>query len=191
MSKIHVLGCDPAFSNFGLAHAIVDVDTLEIEVLALDLIETEKDKNKTIRRSSDDLKRARLIYEGFVKASEGKAVIFSEVPSGTQSARASWALGIAMGILSAAPIPLIQLTPNEIKISTAGKNATKREMIDWAAELHPKAPWLTQKRKGQIALLNKNEHLADAVAAIHCGIESEQFRQVLEMHRALAAVKVG
>lgn len=188
MSKIHVLGCDPAFANFGMAHAVVDINTLEVEIVELELVQTEKSKAKTIRRSSDDLKRAEELYKRFVQGCGDKAVIFSEIPSGTQSARASWTLGIALGVLAASPIPLIQLTPTEIKIKTVGsKSASKQDMIDWAVFQHPKANWLTRKFKGKIELVKKNEHLADAVAAIHCGIESEQFQQVVAMHRMLAS----
>ncbi|CAN8142705.1 conserved hypothetical protein [uncultured Thiomicrorhabdus sp.] len=186
MGKINVLGCDPAFKNFGMAHATVDTETLEVEILSLELIETEKDSAKTIRRSSDDLRRAQGLYLGFTRGAKEKSVIFSEIPSGTQSARASWALGIALGVLSASPTPLIQLSPNEVKLASAGKNASKAEMIDWAYKLHPNANWLTRKLKGKVVLVNKNEHLADAVAAIYAGIESEQFRQVIEMHRSLS-----
>ena len=44
-------------------------------------------------------------------------------------------------------------------------------------EKHPKAPWLRRKQSGQDVLVNKNEHLADAVAAIHTGMQTDQFRR--------------
>ena len=76
------------------------------------------------------------------------------------------------------------MTPTEVKLAGAGKKtATKEEMINWAASQYPKANWLYQKRNGVKCLVNKNEHLADAVAAIHAGIQSETFKQLLSFQR--------
>lgn len=52
-------------------------------------------------------------------------------------------------------------------------------------EKHPKAPWLRRKQSGQDVLVNKNEHLADAVAAIHTGMQTDQFRQVRDVLKSL------
>jgi Holliday junction resolvasome RuvABC endonuclease subunit len=185
--KISVLGCDPAFANFGIVYAEVDIENLDIQVQRMHLVQTTKTKNKQIRKSSDDIKRARELHKAFNDATDSKAIVFSEIPSGTQSATASWGLGIAVGVLASCPIPIVQLTPNEVKIRTAGKNASKREMIDWAVAQHPDAGWLTRKYKGEIELLNSNEHLADAIAVIHCGIESDQFLQMVELYKHAAA----
>ncbi|HAJ4688302.1 TPA: hypothetical protein HLV25_25800, partial [Escherichia coli] len=82
--------------------------------------------------------------------------------------------------------PLIQVTPNEIKHFVGNKLTTsKEEIIQWATKKHPKAPWLRRKQSGQDVLVNKNEHLADAVAAIHTGMQTDQFRQVRDVLKSL------
>ncbi|EPR3716191.1 hypothetical protein ACU47R_004886, partial [Shigella sonnei] len=40
-------------------------------------------------------------------------------------------------------------------------------------------------QSGQDVLVNKNEHLADAVAAIHTGMQTDQFRQVRDVLKSL------
>ncbi|EPY0084352.1 hypothetical protein ACW66H_003979, partial [Shigella sonnei] len=62
---------------------------------------------------------------------------------------------------------------------------SKEEIIQWATKKHSKAPWLRRKQSGQDVLVNKNEHLADAVAAIHTGMQTDQFRQVRDVLKSL------
>lgn len=85
--------------------------------------------------------------------------------------------GICIGIISAIQLPLIQVTPAEVKMVTGHKNATKAQMIDWAVTNYPHDQWLTQKRNGVVTYVGKNEHLADALAAVHAGIDTDQFQQ--------------
>ncbi|EBQ7137082.1 hypothetical protein AIY46_24595, partial [Salmonella enterica] len=78
--------------------------------------------------------------------------------------------------------PLIQVTPNEIKHYVGNKLTTsKEEIIQWATQKQPNAPWLRRKQSGKEVLVNKNEHLADAVASIYTGMQTDQFRQVRDV----------
>lgn len=185
--KINVVGFDAAFANFGIAHATVDLDTHDVEVEHLNLIETKADKSKTVRKNSDDMRRASLVHKAMLEACEGKAVAFAEVPTGSQSARASWSLGIAVGLLAACPLRIIELSPSEVKLNSVGiKTATKQEMIDWAVREYPNANWLMRKSKGVMVPKNANEHLADAVAVIRAGVQNPQFQQLMELMKAVA-----
>ena len=56
-------------------------------------------------------------------------------------------------------------------------------MINWAFDKHPDVNWITKKRKGSLRLTNANEHLADAIAVIYAGIQSDQFKQLRNLHR--------
>ncbi len=119
---------------------------------------------------------------------EGCAVAISEVPSGAQSARAAFMLGSVVGVLASCPVPLIQVSPIEVKKATVGKKtASKQEMIDWAVARYPDLPWLRRKSRGELVLVNKNEHLADAVATLHCGVQSVQFAQLRALMNSAAA----
>ena len=186
--EIRIVGFDPAFANWGIAHAMFNMQSGQITVDDLVLIQTETSKHKDVRKNSDDLRRSRELNRAILSNTEGVSVIFSEVPTGTQSARASWTLGIAVGVLGAVHTPIIQLQPTEVKLATVGtKTASKQEMIEWAMAMHPDAPWIMRKSKGKMVPLNSNEHLADAVEVLYAGVQSDQFYQ---MRALLAGLKV-
>ena len=73
------------------------------------------------------------------------------------------------------------MQPNETKLATVGtRTASKAEMISWATDLYPKAPWIKRGAKFTLA----NEHLADALAVGHAGVKTDQFSQLLAMRNA-------
>lgn len=87
--------------------------------------------------------------------------------------------GVCMGVLAGIGIPMIQVTPDEVKRAGAGKKtASKAEMIHWAVHQYPDASWLRQKRNGVMELLMKNEHLADAVAAVRAGMATDEYKRM-------------
>lgn len=185
--KMNIVGVDPSLRNFGIVNAILDTDTMTFEVTGMDLIESEDNakKAKTVRKNSDDIRRAKLLHKGFMLACQGASFAFVEVPVGSQSARAMASYGICCGVLAACPIAMIQVTPTEVKMAGTGiRSATKGEMIDAAVAAHPKAPWLRRKLKGEMTMLASNEHLADALFAIKAGIETNEFRSAVSMFRS-------
>ena len=175
MGLIRVAGIDPSLRNTGLA--IMDVhqkDGSFYNLVDLHLFSTAPSKNKTQRKSSADYQAAAEIAAGLRRAlaKHGVQVVFAEVPSGTQSARASFALGICMGIIASVEPQPIEVTPMQTKIHSIGiKTATKDEMIDWAVEKYPHAPWL---RRGD-RILKSNEHLADAIGVVHAGLMTPEW----------------
>ena len=186
--KAKVIGVDPALRNFGIVHAELDLFTMKFEVTGMRLVQSEDDakKAKTVRKNSDDLRRARLLHSGFMDACKDAQFAFVEVPVGSQSARAMASYGICVGVIVACPIALIQVTPKEVKMAGFGKaSATKDEMIESAVKEYPDAPWLYRKSKGSLVLLNDNEHLADALFAIKAGINTDEFKQATAMFASL------
>lgn len=185
MSKVKILGIDPALSNMGLAIAEYDLLTGQLEMKELRLIQTEGTKVKQVRKNSDDLERARQMHDGLQDAAKNCWMAVAEIPTGTQSARGAMSNGIALGVLASCPIPLIQVQPTEVKVSTVGvKTATKGEMIEWAMRKYPALNWLMRKSKGQMVPMNDNEHLADAVAIIETGLKTDQFKQAMALFEA-------
>lgn len=188
MSLIRIVGIDPALRNFGFAQATLNTETLEYTIDNLMLVESENEAGKVVRKNSDDLRRATDLYQGLIKACKGATFAIAEVPVGSQSARAMASYGMCVGVLAACPIPLIQVMPSEVKMAAVGsKTAGKEEMIEWAMAKHPAAPWLMRKLKGRLVPMNDNEHLADAIAAIEAGIQTNQFYQAMAMYRSMAA----
>jgi Holliday junction resolvasome RuvABC endonuclease subunit len=183
-----IVSVDPSLRNFGIVVADLDIDTMKFKIADMRLVESEDNakKAKTVRKNSDDLRRAKLLHDGFVEACKGANMAFVEVPVGSQSARAMASYGICIGVLAACPIPMIQLTPTEVKLAMTGeKTATKDEMIQAAVKAHPYARWMTRKVRGELTLLSSNEHLADAVGAIAAGIQTNEFKGMVSMMRSL------
>lgn len=184
-----VAGIDPSLRSFGMARLDLDLNTLKLTVLDLKLIETDKQSSKTVRQNSDDLRRAIQLNEGFHEFIADCKFVFAEIPTGAQSARAMYAFGLVVGVISSLKIvkkPLIQVQPFETKLATVGtKTASKEEMIEWADEAYPDAPWMRVKKTNK--MLGKNEHLADAVAVAHAGLKTDQFLQIMEMVAAKRA----
>lgn len=179
-----VLGIDPSLRNFG--YALMEIDS-EGKIVSLDklyLVQTASaDDKKKVRKNSDDIRRCREQVEGLRKMTKQASMAFVEVPVGSKSARSMASYGACVGILASCDIPMIQLTPYEVKMASVGtKTATKKEMIDWATQKHPHKDWL---RRGG-SLVTKNEHLADAVACVYAGVLTDDFRSALAILRFAA-----
>lgn len=189
--KINVTGIDPALRNFGFAHGIYDTDTGAIEITKLVLAQTEaadKKTSKVLRKNSDDLSRAHILHRAMQDEAQGATFAFIEVPVGSQSSRAMASYGVCIGVIASCPVPYFQLNPTEVKLAATGsKFASKEEMIQWAVAKHPEANWLKRKNKGEWVLMNDNEHLADAVAAIYAGVSGLEFQQAIAMFGAISS----
>lgn len=189
MTKIKFAALDGAVANFGIALLAYDTETDELEVLDLLLHKTEKTKIKQTRVSSDDLRRAQEQAVHLRNALDGCALVFGEVPSGGKDAKATRAFGIVTGLYASVAQPFQEVTPSEVKMAAVGTStASKEEMIEWAVEKFPNAPWRRAKQNGpkikKGALTADNEHLADAVAIGHAGINTPVFKQMLSMFKA-------
>lgn len=176
-----VIGIDPAFANMGLVEAVLDMKGPKpsIEVVRMELVKTESQDRKTVRKSSDDLRRAIHLHrslQDFIRSAGTVHMVFAEVPSGAQDAKAARALGIATGVLASVPGMIIEVAPIEIKRLFATKGpVSKQQVIDWAVKRWPAAPWLTHMGRRTL----NNEHLADALATIEAGLQTPEFKQLM------------
>lgn len=183
--KVIITGLDGSKTNFGIAKMQLDTETLALSVIDLILVKTEKSKHKSVRVSSDNLARAQEVAQVLYPACSGSTAVFAEVPSGGQSANAVMGFGIVVGLYAAIQEPLLEVSPSETKKATVGtRTASKEEMIEWATEAYPDAPWRMRRLKGEMVPTADNEHLADAVAICHAGIKLPAFKQVLAMLQA-------
>lgn len=180
---IQVAGFDPSLTNWGIAEGQLDLDTGYLENVRLEIVSTEKGKNKQVRTNSDDLQRCEELARKALEVGRRCKAIFVEVPVGSQNASGMKAYGVVCGILGtlrAEGIQIIEVTPTEVKKTfTGNKNATKEQMIAQAVELYPNADF--PKHRGQIA--SKAEHVADALAAIHAGVSTPIFQNLLRILR--------
>lgn len=179
MACITVVGLDPSMANFGIATGILDLDSGTFFGLEIEVVDTAPGKTKQVRKNSDDLERARKISKTLSSLLLGADLVCVEIPVGSQSARAMASYGMCIGVLASINIPMIQLTATELKVAATGnKNASKKDMIDWATKLYPNTNWYTKKVKGVTTFTNKNEHVADATAAIHAAVKTDEFKLI-------------
>lgn len=196
---IKVAGLDPALSNLGLAKGTFDTESGELIITDIFTQVTEPEAGKTVRKSSDDLRRANLLAGALHPWIADADAVFAEIPSGAQSARAAFGLGIALGVVGTVGIVgkfagrPIQTNPSDVKRKAIGsKNASKEEMIEWAHGRWPNLPWKrtpSGKNKGQLS--PSNEHVADACAVINAGIDTDEFKTLTQMLRRIASGKLN
>lgn len=97
-SLVTVIGVDPSLANWGMAKATVSLSTLEVvNIERLMLVPTAKATAKSVRASSDDLRRACELHDAFQAFCRGAAVVVAEIPSGTQSARGRCRMASVLG----------------------------------------------------------------------------------------------
>lgn len=177
---MRVIAIDAAFANMGLAAATIKTNGVII-CQGLQLVSSEREDKKVVRKSSDDLRRAQLLVNALRLWTQQHRpqIAFAEVPSGSQSAAAARALGIAVGVLASCSVPLIEVSPMEVKhlFGAGKKGATKDQIIAWAVKRWPEAGW--KRFKGRVT--KNNEHLADAMAVVVAGMETPAFKQLLQL----------
>jgi len=109
---------------------------------------------------------------------------------GSQSAAAMKAYGMCVGILGtmlASDIQLIEVTASEVKVALTGnKNATKPQMIAGAVQLYPDSNFPRYTKNGKTFkkgdIMDKAEHVADAIGAIHAGVNTPLFQSLMRLY---------
>jgi Holliday junction resolvasome RuvABC endonuclease subunit len=187
-SKLKVVGHDPSLRNWGLATGTYDLETNQLEVDWIGLVQPVIPTGKQVRQNSVDLEAASQLYKGAWEAVKGAQVVFVEVPVGSQSSRAMASYGVCVGVLGAlraGGTSFFEVTPTEVKLASVGsKTATKREMINWAYSKHKHLAWPVYAHKGATLIAeSKAEHQADAVATLYAGISLQSFQQLLQVSK--------
>lgn len=183
--SLRIVGFDPSLRHWGIAIGSYDRTASKLTIDDLRVIEPVIPKGKQVRASSKDLAAATQLHDAAYHAAQQANVVFIEIPGGAQSARGALGNGVCFGVLGslrAQGVPFFELTPTDVKVAAINdKKASKQQMIDWATQAHPEAPWPTYKSKGATLIVNsKAEHMADAIGAIYAGLASEQFKQILQ-----------
>lgn len=172
---------DPSFTNWGTAEGQLCLDTGILTEVMTDLQSTKKGKDKQVRTNSDDLRRCEDLAAHAFLVGERVKVVFSECPVGSQSANAMKSVGIAHGIvgaLRAKGIIVIEVQAKAVKKALSGNpNASKADMIAAAMNLYPDAGWTWHQGKPT----NNCEHRADAIGAIHAGVLTPEFQQLITL----------
>lgn len=173
--------------SWGLAFSHLDLVTGVLDVPQLSVVKTgEEPRGKQVRVNSYDIEAAQTLYGEVLPLVLASKVIFVEAPVGSQSSSAMKGYGMCLGILGALRaqgIPLIEVTATEVKKALANsRTATKDQMIQAAVAEYPTANW--PRHRNEIAA-SRAEHMADAIGAIHAGVNTQQFQNLLRLFKAV------
>ena len=120
-----IVGFDPSLANVA---AVVEEEGI---IMRYYLVKTEKSKIKSIRVGNDDLDRCRRIVEWMIKIikEENPDIVAAEMPTGSQSSRASKAAGMVIGMMTHFN-DLLTVTPGDVKKALCNNvKASKPDMI--------------------------------------------------------------
>lgn len=176
-TTIQIAGIDPSLRNTGIAIGELDVQTQLLKITKLHLVETEPDKTQPA--SEDLLRRCMEIHHAARQHTAGCQRVCAELPTGGSTKQTAFALGAGfVAALVSLPVPIVSVTPYDLKHTALGhlpgKQRDKKAMVLWAMQAHPEAPWPSYVHDGMVypvTDVRHLEHLADAIAAIHAGIE--------------------
>ena len=168
--KLRAVGVDPAFNNSGFCRGFIESGVGGGRLFvpsSIHLAQTKPAKAKSIKKSADDFARAQYLAEEIRAHTAGADVVFVEMPTGSRSARAAKTLGIAVGCLTGIESPIVSVSALQGKLALTGqRHASKAEMIEAAKARNPELEWT-----GTL----KDEHMADALAAVLAGMQTAQF----------------
>lgn len=159
--KPGILTCDPSFTAWGWA-------VLEGHLVkATGVIKTAPEaKKRRIRQGDDRVRRTGEIVMALLEIIGDHKIelIISELPHGSQNAKAAIMMGVVVGILQATSvwsgIPIEWYSENDAKKTLLGRiSASKKEVIDSIAQLY-EVPWTGTKYI--------DEAVADALAIYYC-----------------------
>lgn len=178
---IPVSGFDPSYTHWGTAEGMLCLESGMLDFVTVSMQVTSKGKDKQIRTNSDDLRRSEELARHAFEVAERVKVIFAECPVGSKSASAMKSVGVSHGIVGALRAKghiVIEVQAKAVKKALTGNpNATKADMIAAAYELYPLAGWQWHRGK----LTNDSEHKADAIGAIHAGVLTPEFQQLMTL----------
>lgn len=83
---LRVVGMDPSLRNWGIAKGILNLDTSEVKIQELIVINPVLPTGKQVRQNSLDLTSAQQLARYAIAAAKEAQAIFVEVPMGSQSA---------------------------------------------------------------------------------------------------------
>lgn len=160
-----VLGLDPGFAAFGVAAVEVERND-SLNPMRGWVLRTERSARKlAVRASEDNVRRAQAIAEALSAIVDEwrPQVLCAETMSWPRNAGAVAKVALAWGAVCALAwsrgLPLVQASPQEVKIAVSGrKNASKDEVIRYVESRFSGFDLPKQ--------LTLQEHVADAIAVV-------------------------
>lgn len=185
---VRVLGLDPSFRAFGWS--VVELLPDSERVVAMGVIRTEKsDKKRGIRVADDDYRCALELGIGLaplVNRLDVRAVC-AEGKQGSKSVKGAacmaYAWGVLAGVMSSKFLPLMQVSPQEVKKAVCGIKTASKSDVAACVVRH-----FEHRDGGQDAIdrflletsksTRQREHAFDALATVVACLDSEVIRAI-------------
>lgn len=182
-----ILGADPGFASFGIS--AVDIAPSGAASFAYaEVIRTKPSaKKRNVRATDDATERARHISQRVTRAFallKPRAVCaeaFSQPRNASAAAKVATARGIMIHQCETAAAPLLEASPQMIKLVTTGRRcASKAEVQDAVCD------WLDLPAVNIVGATPKSlhEHIFDSLAAIRACLEDNLIRMILARRSA-------
>ena len=178
-----VLGADPGFASFGIAVVRLDNEGEHIE--KLDVIRTKKSARKRrVLAADDNHRRSREIGGALELIREGWDVfaVCAESMSFPRSASVAGKMCLAWGVfdewMRALDVPLVQASPQAIKLATCGANDASKADVENA--MRGRFGAALDRHLSHIPK-TEQEHPVDALAAVVACLNSDV---ILAMRKA-------
>lgn len=178
--SVYLLGLDPGFRNIG--YSVIRVGSCGSQLEAAGIFHTEKsDKKRKILATEDNLNRAKEISK-FLNSLMDKWVVsaicaeaMSFPPNASAAAKMAMCWGVISCISQVRKRPIVQASPQEIKLSVCGSKSASKEDVQSAVEKsYPVASFLTGVAK------STHEHAYDATASIMASLGSDLIQLLIE-----------
>jgi crossover junction endodeoxyribonuclease RuvC len=177
MGDTIILGLDLGLATCGVAVIDLGIVHEHDRVVAFDVIVTEASaKKRNVRATADNVRRIRELYDGLLKHVSRRlpALICAEEQSWPRNSSTCAKIGMAWGVMvslaSMYKIPLLQVSPKQIKESVCGHASASKEDVRSALEKRYTnlPPWPAKK--------STIEHAADALGAFVACLEDDMLQ---------------
>ena len=163
MKALKILAIDPGFASLGWAVVSFTSDGPVCE--AAGVFRTKPDRTKL--KYNDNVDRARRLYDHLSSTADDHdiRIIAAEAQSWTRFSNADRSIATVFGLLAALGVetsaPIVQLSPQDVKLRVCGKKTASKEDIKQA--VYQIASGSREFIEG-IRASTQREHAADAVA---------------------------
>ena len=183
-SRVRVLGLDPGFASIGWA--VLHVGDGSPECVGAGVFRTSRDN--TIAKNVDTLQRIERIakFLDYLKVQFSPHLIGCESMSWTRFANADRSVAFFWGILGACAagpypllsLPIVQITPSDLKLMIAGKKSASKDEVKEAA---CKQVTMLNHELESIRAKTQRNHASDAAAAALAALSSPTGKLALAM----------
>lgn len=188
MSDVPILGIDPGFANCGYAVVMLNADG-SLKPVTMGVFETDKSTAKrNVLASDDNVRRSREIYRflrdllregphGLIRAICAETMSFPR--NASTSAKMALCWGVVAALSEEFDIPVLQATPQGLKLAVCGDKSASKEDIKKALDKKFGKAVLTGLCKETTS--SKQEHPFDALGAVVACSDSEVLRLARRM----------